>query len=554
MAFLTNDPHYIWEMTAFDPLEHSLPPKLAVDGYRSALPLMALRDGETPLIFVKEIDRTNIEHLRHKGVVFVWHSPYFTFGGLREPSDAHDDLVTAVRDQVTGPLNLDSRMTVELFRELHEGAGGSAEVKSPFHPPVAHYVIARGEVDASFGRGRKELTEAASPLIKGLATNRLDQWLTRTPEDRFRLLDRLMKQAGLDALLVASPLAIQDFTGIPMRAIGEGAWAVFPRGSQVVHLLSRRELPWLDLPLARRAGADSVRELADGPRLGIEEVALSFCDWMGFGLERLEDKPATSLLRRWRELRSWEDLSAYIIGSRVTLDAIEDALGFVEHELAAGRRVTELNAYDKYRSRVGSSIRKNSFPIRVRTYFTHTHAGNRSHFPALATNHEISGQSSLKIDGGLEIYDSRGMFLGVSDITRSAVGEPGTRSFYELLDRALLEGAIAACRPGVKGADVFAAGCAFLEPYRQDIIDGGFMPYSNAPMGELFNRNIGHLIGKQEPATVEFKSSDSGSLEAGMIAAAEFQWPFADYCIGVEDLLLVTDNGPINLTRPMPGD
>jgi Xaa-Pro aminopeptidase len=551
MIHLTNDADMIRKTTGFDPLEHSLPPKLAIDGYRAAMPVMAVGGWEVPLIFMKEIDRTNVEHLGHETARFVWYAPYFTFGGLRAPSEAYPDLLSALSGELTGSVSLDPGMTVQLHREL-EGALGSGEAAAaPLAPPRRHYAIRRRDVAAAFAPGRSELREAALPLIAELDAGRLGPWLTREPEDGFARLDGLLEEASLDALLVASPLAVQDLTGVPMRMVGEEAWAVYPRGSDVVHLLARAELPLEGLPLARPAAASSVRELAGGTRLGFEEVALSFAAWSSFGLGEVDSEPATSILRRWRELRSWEDLPACVIASRVTLEAIQTALGFVEREISSGRPVTELDAYERYRSRVGFFIRERRLPIRVRTYFTHTHAGDRSHFPASPTDHHVTEQSSLKIDGGLEIYDSRGMFLGVSDITRSAVGTARAKAFYELLNRALLEGAISACRPGVKGADVFAAGLSYLEPHRDDVIGGGFMPESDAPMGDLFDRNIGHLIGKQEPATVEFRSSDQGSLEAGMIAAAEIQWPYAGYCIGTEDIFLVTDDGPLNLTRPM---
>lgn len=551
MIHLTNDPNVIRKVSGFDPWEHSLLPKLSVDGYRSAMPIMAAGDGELPRIFMKEIDRTNVEHLGHEAARFVWYAPYFSFGGLKEPSDAHPDLQSALRNEVSGAASLDPALPVQTYREVEDALGLEDRTGDAFAAPRKHYVVARRDVAAAFEPGRAELKQAAAPLIADLGSSRFEPWLTRVPEDRFAVLDRLLGEAGLDALVVASPLAIQDLTGVPMRAVGEEAWAAYPRGSDVVHLFARVEVPWAGLPLATPATAASVKEVAEGSRVGIEEVALSFRAWMGFGLGELNDEPATAVLRRWRELRSWEDVSATVIVSRVTLEAIRDALGYVEQELSAGRRVTELDAYERYRSMVESFIRDRGLPITVRTYFTHCHAGDRSHFPASATGHEITERSSLKIDGGLEVYDSRGMFLGVSDITRSAVGNSRTRAFYELLDRALIEGAIAACRPGVKGADVFAAGLSYLEPYRDDISSGGFMPPSDAPMGDLFNRNIGHLIGKQEPATVEFRSSDRGSLEAGMVAAAEIQWPYADYCIGTEDIFLVTEDGPLNLTRPM---
>ena len=549
MAHLTNDPHAVRSATGFDPFEHSLPQKLSIDGYRSTMPLMAVVDDGPPLVFLKEIDRSNVEELRNQGARFVWYAPYFSFGGLREPSDAYPDLEAAVKGELFEVPSVDPGMTIELLWQLGQAIAGAPDIGLRFQAPRHHYVIRRTDVPAAFAPGRREIRDAAAPLIADLGSDRFAPWLAREPEDGLALLDRLMEEAGFDALLVASPLSIQDLTGIPMRTIGEEVWAVYPRGSDSVHVLSHQELACAELPQGRKASAGSVRELAGGSCLGVEDVALSFEAARSFDLLNVSE-PATGLLRRWRELRSWEDLSAYVIGARVTLEGIQDALSTVEQRFAEGVSVTEADAYEHYRSTAASFIRERGLPIRIRTYFTHTHAGNRSHFPASATDHEIPKESSLKIDGGLEIYDSRGMFLGVSDITRSAVGTPEAREFYDLLDRALVEGALAACRPGVKGSDVFAAGMAYLEPCRQSIVDGGFIPASDAPMSDLFRRNIGHLIGKQEPATVEFRASDDGSLEAGMVAAAEFQWPYANYCIGTEDVFLVTEEGPLNLTRP----
>lgn len=548
MTYLTNDPYVVRRTTGFDPFAHSLPPKLAIDGYRSTMPLMAVRDGTPPLIFLKEIDRTNVEELHRDDVRFVWFGPYFSFGGLRPPSDAYQDLADAIDAELKDVTSVDPAVTVDLLAQLGEDIATRVDLRIPFHHPRNHYTVDRAEASASFAPGRRELKESAGPVIADLGTGRVEPWLEREPDDRFAVLDRLLEESRLDAIVVASPLAIQDLTGIPMRVIGEEVWAIYPRGSDVVHVISHRELPWAGLPLARDP-APSISTLAGGPRIGIEEVALTVQALHGFDLRDLGYEPATSVLRRWREIRSWEDVAAYLIGARTTLCAIEDAITFVEERFADGAQVTEAEAYERYRATVGWFIREHNLPIRVRTYFTHTHAGDRSHFPASATDHDIPARSSLKIDGGLEIYDSRGMFVGVSDITRSAVGSSETREFYELLGRALLEGAIDACRPGAKGSDVFAAGLSYLEPYRGDIVEAGFMPPSDASMADLFRRNIGHLIGKQEPATVEFAVSNGGWIDAGMVAAAEFQWPFANYCIGVEDIFLVTDDVPVNLTR-----
>jgi len=176
-------------------------------------------------------------------------------------------------------------------------------------------------------------------------------------------------------------------------------------------------------------------------------------------------------------------------------------------------------------------------------------AADPSHIPARATRHELSALTSLKIDAGLEIFDEQGHFRAVSDITRSLVGTSEASEFYEILDRALTAGTIASCIPGATGDDVFMAGMNFLEHEHQRIRDLGLCPDRDDTLANMFGRDIGHLLGKQEPATVAFEKGNSNTLDAGMVAAAELQWPYRDYCIGIEDIFLITDAEPINLTR-----
>jgi hypothetical protein len=61
--------------------------------------------------------------------------------------------------------------------------------------------------------------------------------------------------------------------------------------------------------------------------------------------------------------------------------------------------------------------------VRVRPYFTHTHAGNRSLIPANATNHILRPLSTLKIDAGLEVYDEHGFLRAATDVARSVTGD-----------------------------------------------------------------------------------------------------------------------------------
>ncbi|MGH9072224.1 MAG: M24 family metallopeptidase, partial [Acidimicrobiales bacterium] len=287
-----------------------------------------------------------------------------------------------------------------------------------------------------------------------------------------------------------------------------------------------------------------------GGGIGYEELDLTWEAFEGFGLGGLGAQPASLILRRWRELRSWEDLAYYVIGAQMTLAAITAALDLVEKAQSEDRAVTELEAYERYRAMVASELERLSLPVRVRTYFTHAYGGNRSLIPARPTAHPLSPLTSLKIDAGLEVYDPSGVLRAVSDITRSVVGTSEAEDAYRLFDEALTEGAIAACRAGRTGEEVFASGIGWLEPCREVLVGHGLLPPKPEPLSSLFGRDIGHLLGKQEPATVVFEKGNAEALEPGMVAAAEIQWPYRDYCIGVEDVFMITEGPPLNLTRP----
>jgi Xaa-Pro aminopeptidase len=177
------------------------------------------------------------------------------------------------------------------------------------------------------------------------------------------------------------------------------------------------------------------------------------------------------------------------------------------------------------------------------------HAGNRSGIPARATDFSLTPLTSLKIDAGVEIYDSAGNLRAVSDITRSVVGTPAAEEAQQLLEAAMLHGTIAECVPGATGDDVFRATTAYLEPHRGELTAAGFCPDGIDGFEQCIRRDVGHLLGKQEPSTTVLTRGNAWPIEPGMVAAAELQWPVHPYCFGVEDVFMTTESEPINLTR-----
>ncbi|MGH3098277.1 MAG: M24 family metallopeptidase [Streptosporangiales bacterium] len=545
--FVTNDPQKVSARTGFDSWYHSLPPKLGIDQFRTALPLVVTGDGAAPVVVSKEIDRTNLEAIADPGVRFAFHSPYFSFDTYERTRDAYPTLPAAVAGVAGSEVELDPDLAVGLFADLTRHLHPTAAA-GEFRAPKNHYRVPRAVVSAETVRGRDTAARAAEPYLATMsAAPALREWLARPAGDVLSTLDDLMRTAGIDAILASSPLNVQELTGIPACLLTDGVWALYQREAPEVHVLARRELPWIGLPEPAACDASSVRTLADGATAGYEELDLTRRAHAGFGLDEYGAVPSSRILRRWRESRSYEDVAYYLLGAQVTRAGIDAAMRVTEAGMATGDHATELDAYERYRATVAAQVA--NLPIRVRTYFTHTHAGDRSHIPARATTHPVGPKTSLKIDAGLEVYDERGYLRAVSDITRSAVGTPEAAEFYQLLDRTLLGDVLPACRPGRTGAEVFAAGMGSLDRHRTWLVDAGFCPPMDRPLGDMFGRDIGHLLGKQEPATVVFEKGDTATLEPGMVAAAEIQWPYHDYCVGAEDVFLITDKEPINLTR-----
>ncbi len=550
MTLVTNDYRTVLERSGFDAWYHCLPPKLGIDQFKTVLPTMVADADGTPTIVAKEIDRTNLESIPDPGVRFVFHSPYFTFDRVERRSDAAADLGSAL-EAVAGdrPL-LDPRLAVGLYDELAARLDGASRYDRPaFVTPLNCYRVPRRSVDELARPARAAAVAPARRYLEELGTaKQAEPWLTRQPEATLDALDKLMETHGLEAVLASTPVNVQGLSGVPAGLCGEGAWALYGRGSDEVLVLARRELAWLGLPEAAPLGRGDLAGLIGG-RVGYEDLDLTREAYEGLGLAGGAGVPASRLLRRWREACSWQDLAFYVLGAQVTVRAIGAALAVVTEAVRRGQPVSELDAYARYRAVVADEIESRELPIRVRTYFTHTHAGNRSLIPARATGFSLLPLTSLKIDAGLEVYDGTGSLRAASDVTRSALGSASAQDAYDLLDRVLVEDVIDACRPGRTGDDVFAAGAEALEPHHSDLAAGGFCPSDGVPFADAIGRDIGHLLGKQEPATVVFQRGNEELLAAGMVAAAELQWPYHDHCIGVEDVFMTTDGEPLNLTR-----
>ena len=80
-----------------------------------------------------------------------------------------------------------------------------------------------------------------------------------------------------------------------------------------------------------------------------------------------------------------------------------------------------------------------------------------------------------------------------------------------------------------------------------ELRDVGMMP-DNYVVDRDFLRPIGHLLERQETFVFGFERNCHETLSAGMVACAEFQWPFNHHSIVFEEIFLVTSNGGVPIS------
>jgi len=542
--------------------ESSLYPKLNLDAYKDVTPLLIKKDKQYALL-LKEVETGNFTPggagepaLKKRKVKVIYYSSYFTWEKIaRKRADFPPDEVTALRKafKVKG-FEIHPDMALDRFRRLAKGFDLTFIAKPGFKEKTWVYRIDPKKAESPFVRKRGIITRWAMKAV--------DHELKMTPEDRktvkkflrqapfraFRVLDGLMKGNGMSSLLASSPINLQEMLGIPYDRIQDGLLGLYTRGR--IYLLSQRPLKGFGVkkedavfPTLREA----IGKLAGNGPLGVEEKNLDIGRASTLRMETLQN--ASNLFRAWREVRSGQDLGAYIIGALATKEAMEGALVMAAKKIAENQPVYEKDVEKKFFSLLKQYEKKAKTPVHLEPYFVVLHAGTRTPYPSLPGNFRLSTKiNSLKLDAGILVKD-QGLILACSDLARSIVMDPTGAKLYGLLERTMLEAAIPGGKEGCTGEDVYWGGMKPLLREEKTLRGWKLLP----PDGFLkkdYNRDIGHTFGKQESTTLFFKKGEKGqTLKTGMVSAIEYQWPYKGYALGVEDMFVVGPQHGINITR-----
>jgi len=306
-------------------------------------------------------------------------------------------------------------------------------------------------------------------------------------------------------------------------------------------------------PLLQKTGEhDNLRAALDNligdASLGAEDKNLEIGRVFEIGLDKV--KYATDLFRTWRENNALIDLPYYVIAGQATRYALDNAITFTGGAITAKRKITEkdveakfLELFDEFR------LKYNCTFLEFKRYFVVLHAGTRTPYASLSSDFPLNAEiNSLKIDGGILVFHG-GILRACSDMARSLVLTEGGKKVYDLTVKLMVESAIPAAKQGNTGSDVYWAGVNPLVEMEQTIKEWGMLP-PGASIKDSYNRDIGHIMAKQEPVTLGLvKAETKLKLQSGMIGAVEYQWPYKKHALGIEDHYLVTDKKGVNISR-----
>jgi len=537
----------------------SLYPKLNLDAYKDVTPVL-LKEGKNKYaLLVKEVETGNFTPggaaepvIRKRKVKVIYYSSYFTWEKLaKRRAEYPPDEVSALKKAYpVNSLTVHPDMALDRYRRLSQGFKITL-ASSSFQRQTWVYRLNPEKVETAFRRKRnlinrwaeRRVNEELKASLQDKET--IKRYLNSPPFKAFGVLNSLLRKAGLKSILASSPINLQEMTGMPFDEIKEGFLGLYVGGK--VYLLSPRPLKGYREVGVFSGLAAAIKKLAGEGPLGVEEKNLDIGRARPLGLDRLQN--ASNLFRAWRELRSGQDLGAYILGALGTKYAMEGALSMASHKLMTRVPVYEKDVEREFYRLLKGYERKTKSPLKLAPYFMVLHAGVRTPYPSLPGFFRLSPRmNSLKLDAGILVKDD-GLVLACSDLARSIVIDKKGMDLYLLLEKAMLEGAIPGGREGQTGEGVYWAGLDLLLKEEKILRAWKLIPPAGS-MKRDYNRDIGHTFGKQESTTLFFKKGEKGqTLKPGMVSAIEYQWPYKGYALGIEDMFVVDRQYGINITR-----
>jgi len=511
--------------------------------------LLACHLEKGNIIAQKKISKTFPDDIE-----IIYYSPFFSFETSKEY--IYPDLMSAFKKIVKQEklVVVQNNIPVSIYRLLLDEYNIKFDKEEKISVIYNMYILSKNDVLKQFNSNRDEAAIIASELIKkSPIKSYLKKMISKRSDTRFENLDKLMQKNKVNAVMCTSPLGIQEITGYGLKKFRENQQisALYKKGEDKIYVFSK--LP-IDRELGNSKKVDIFSELSDklsiNDVLGIEEDHLPANFLANLEISIGKTKNCMNLIRKSRQNRGWEDLSFHIIVTRATVYAIEKTLQWTKNRIKNKERISELDVENNYKNRLNEFKNKYNLPFNIVPMLTICCSGNRTVIPSLPTEYYLDSYTkSLKIDACVSIIDDQGIHHAASDIARTLVLEKEIKTVYEKLDDLMVRSVIPNIKPGMKGKDIYNLAVSKIDDNIDCFKNTGLLPLKVKKFDEIFNRNVGHIMGLQEPVTLFFLKDASEKVELGMIATIEYQWHTKDYGIGIEDDFIIGTDMGLNFSR-----
>lgn len=522
-------------------------PHIVKDATKTVLPL-ALQHGDKHTILVADGDSAIAEALPIVPHEFAVHGRYFTWNES-PPARSLPELIkqlapgASIEVNETLPLRTHANLAASLDLLIRPGQSQAQQVR--------HFTVERSAVSAEMAAGGMERFRQAALKVsaKFRAAGQIAELLNGATDPGFALLDELMAEAGVEALLITSPFQIEELTGYPSAWLEPLDVALLVRkGNASLDLLvaGNGSLPNSELQGSHAdlgAAVKSLTTAAPAVEFGHADLKLA----RQLGAEPATLTNASPLVHRWQELRATSQLPFYLLAANSVREALDNTVELTAQRLAEGDelRDSELaRAFDSFLGKFAAEYDLHGF---IRPYFRIIHAGERTLVPAAPSAKQLSSSNqTIKFDMGTQLLDQAGRVRGCSDIARTYCATPELQEFTELLRTILLDRLIPAIQAGMTGAEIHRIGCEALAEHDSRFHAWGVLPEGRSSLE--YGRDCGHVINRQTICTTYFTADSSTTVEVGMSGCVEFVWPVGELIIAVEEAYVITDSGAIAIT------
>ena len=562
-AEIITDYNSIREEIGLNVEESFLYQALGLDAWRDVAPTLVKTAAKEYYIIAKQIEEGNLSangrasgHISRHNIKTIYYGSYFTWESsqvISEPPPATpaEALAKALK---TDNVTANKDMPLSRYREFQKEFSVTLNRDEKKTAKISVYKVDTSGFTAAGKKDRAAAVETALELINQVSTvssedkDVIKENILKNQSDKFGLLDTLLSRKNLSCLLASSRINLQEIAPLPWEQLKDGILALY-KGQQAFVLSPEP----IENPLLQKTGdysnmRDALDSLIGDAILGIEEKNLGIGLVREIGLDKVAD--ATDLFRTWREQSAHSDLPYYVIASQATRYALENAVTFVAEALEAKRHITEKDTEAKFLALFDEfKLKYNCSYLDIKKYFVVLHAGTRTPYASLSSDFLLNTEmNSLKIDAGILIFHN-GILRACSDMARSLVLTKEGKDVYDLTEKLMVECAIPAAIHGHTGSDVYWAGVLPLVKMENTLKEWGMLP-PGASIRDSYNRDIGHIMAKQEPVTLGLVKAETNlKLQSGMIGAVEYQWPYKNHALGIEDHYLVTEKKGINISR-----